>query len=130
MNTLANITAALPTQSAANRPTSAAPTATAPTTGNAAQDPKLIPTATLFDAVGVVLDLSLENRDVVGAYSQLSSSDKSAFLNQLSELMQQGVVGTETLEVRGEAYTTDITTRLGDETLRHAPQYRRLDVLA
>ena len=95
--------------------------ATAP---NALEIPPVLPTGSLFDAVGVVLDLSLESRDLLGAYAQLSAEDRSAFLDIVAGLLSQGVVGTETLEVNGEPHTCFITTRLGDPRLMHARLYR------
>lgn len=90
----------------------------------AMQTPPILPTGSLFDAVGVVLDLSLEGRDLLGAYSQLNSDDRSVFLDIVASLLSQGVVGRETLEVNGEAYSCFVTTRLGDPRLMHACPYR------
>jgi len=94
------------------------------TVPSALETPPVLPTGSLFDAVGVVLDLSLEGRDLLGAYAQLSAEDRSAFLDIVANLLSQGVVGTETLEVNGEPYTCFITTRLGDPRLMHARLYR------
>jgi len=38
----------------------------------------------------------------------------------LANMLQRGIVGTETLEVDGQPRTTFITTRLGDPRLMHA----------
>ncbi len=97
----------------------------------------VLPTGSLFDALDTVLDLSSQGRDLLAAYSSLSSADQEAFTQTLSSLLSQGVVGTETLEVRGEPYTSFATTRIGDEDLRGARPYPqqtgitpRLDVQA
>lgn len=86
-------------------------------------DRPILPTAGLFDAVGVVLDLSMGNRDVLGAYDRLNKSEQRQFLDIIASVLDQGVVGTETLEVRGEAQRVFVSTRLGDAQLRHARPY-------
>ncbi len=83
----------------------------------------LIPTASLFDAVGVVLNLSDSGRDLMGTLARVSVSERPAFIEMVADLLQHGVVGTETLEVNGEPYTAFATTRLGDAQLRHAKPY-------
>jgi len=99
---------------------------------------RLIPTASLFDAVGVVLDLSLEGRDLIGTYASMKPEDRGAFVDMLTTVMDSGVVGNETLEIAGKPYSTDAVTRLGDNGLLHANPYRgrtaqaapHMDVLA
>lgn len=98
---------------------------TAATTTSAGTPASLtIPTGTIFDAVGVVLDLSLEGRSLLGTYENMNNQDQGAFLDMLSSVLDSGIVGTETLEVNGQAYTTDAASRLGDPRLMHSPPYR------
>lgn len=93
---------------------------------------RILPTGSLFDAVGVVLDLSSEARDVMGAVASLEGEERNMFLDIIASVFQQGVVGTETLEVDGQPYESFVTTRLGDPKLMHAKPYQggRLDVIA
>ena len=88
--------------------------------GSADTGAPLIPTAALFDAVDVVLDLSKEGRDLYGSYSALSQEDRSLFIDIIGNVMGQGVVGNESLEVRGSSQKSYASTRLGSEELRHA----------
>ena len=83
-----------------------------------------IPTGSVFDAMEVALDLSGESRDLYGTYTRLGKEGGGAFLDMLANVLQRGIVGTETLEVDGQARTTFITTRLGDPRLMHARAYR------
>jgi len=80
----------------------------------------------VFDAIDLALDLSHNGpRDLAGAVKKLSSGECEEFLTMLAELLQQGVIGTETLEVNGEPYTCYLPTRLGDPRLMHAKPWRR-----
>jgi hypothetical protein len=83
-----------------------------------------LPTGALFDAVGVVLDLSMEGRDLLGAYASLNPSDRAAFVDMLAGLLARGIVGTETVSIDNRPYQTDVVTRLGDPRLMHAAPYR------
>jgi len=75
----------------------------------------------VFDAVDLALDLSHHSpRDLTGAINKLTPAEGQDFLVMLAELLQQGVIGSETLEVNGEPYTCYLPTRLGDARLMHA----------
>lgn len=87
-------------------------------------DTRALPTGALFDAVGVVLDLSMEGRDLLGAYASLNPSDRAAFVDMLAGLLARGIVGTETVSIDNRPYQTDVVTRLGDPRLMHAAPYR------
>ena len=56
-------------------------------------------------------------------FAGMSPDDRAAFLQLTASLLKQGIVGNETVRVDGRPYTTDATTRLGDERLRRAPAY-------
>ncbi len=80
----------------------------------------------------MVLDLSSDARDIMGTIAALEGEERNQFLDIIAGVLQQGVVGTETLEVNGQPYESFVTTRLGDPRLMHAKPYpgSRLDILA
>ena len=80
-----------------------------------------------FGAVDAVFDLSGRRGDLFGRYAALGKEDRESFLQVTASLLKQGIVGTETLQVNGRPYRSDVTTRLGDERLRRAPIYRSPD---
>ncbi len=90
----------------------------------------------VFDAVDLALDLSHKSpRDLMGAMNKLTPGECQEFLSMLAELLQQGIIGTETLEVNGEPYTCYLPTRMGDTRLMHARTWQAgerhsLDLLA
>ena len=141
LQTLTQSTVFAPTERYAAKEAQTSP----PRSGDAAQLPvaaafehePILPTASIFDAIDLVLDLSSEGRGLLEAYSSLGADDQQTFLGMLAELLKQGVIGQETLELGGQPYTTFATTRLGDPKLMHAPAYHgsgdipaRLDLLA
>lgn len=77
-----------------------------------------------IEAVDVVLDLSRGSRNVLGSVFRLDKDQLQEFLRITAELLQQGIVGTETLEVRGEPYVSYLPDRIADPRLRDAPRYR------
>ena len=95
-----------------------------PPIASAIEREPVLPTASVFDAIYLALDLTSGGRDLIGTYNSMSAEDRGAFLSQLAGLLEQGVVGQETVELNGEPYTTFITTRLGDPELMHARAYR------
>lgn len=87
----------------------------------------------VFDAIDYTLDLSNpRGRNLLGAVGELSPADRQTFLTSLADLLQQGVIGTETLDVHGEPYTCFLPTRLSDPRLAHARPWRgpRLNLVA
>lgn len=54
----------------------------------------------------------------------LSAEERDSFLKMLANLLQQGVVGTETLEVNGQPRDTFVSARMADPELAHARPYR------
>ena len=113
-------------------PASTAATQQAAQTAETREAARILPTGSIFDAVGVVLDLSSETRDALGAVSGLEGEERNQFLEIIASVLNRGVVGTETLEVNGQPYESFATTRLGDPRLMHAKPYygSRLDVVA
>ena len=77
-----------------------------------------------FQAIEDTFDLTHGNRNLHGNFQRLSPEDQQEYLKMLARLLQHGIVGTETLNVNNQPYTTFATTRLGDPQLRHAPPYR------
>lgn len=81
------------------------------------------PGPSAMDAIDEFLNLT-DRRDLFETLASLSVEEKEAFLKVLGHLLQQGVVGRETLEVRGEEVDTFVSTRIGSEELRHARRAR------
>jgi len=54
----------------------------------------------------------------------LSPEEQGEALAITANLLQQGIVGVETVEVDGRPVETFAVTRLGSETLRNAAAYR------
>lgn len=78
----------------------------------------------IYGLIDDALDLSPNGRDFLGQFNQLTGPERDAFLKELTTLLDQGVVGYESLEVRGERRTSFVSTRLGDPELRNAAAYR------
>ena len=89
-------------------------------------------------AVEVLLDLSRGARDLLGAVFGLPAEDLQAFLKLSTDLLKQGVVGSETLKVRGRPYKSFVPSQIADPYLYDAPLYhdrppsvaRKLDLTA
>ncbi len=81
-------------------------------------------TTTIAQAVEDTFDLSDSGRDLHQHLQSLAPADREAYLKMLARLLKSGVVGTETLEVRGRSYQTFATTRLADPRLARARPYR------
>jgi len=77
-----------------------------------------------IDAVDVVFQLSRGGRDVLGAVYALDKEQLQEFLRITADLLRQGVVGTEVLNVRGEPYVSYLPERVADPKLRDAPPWR------
>lgn len=77
-----------------------------------------------IDAVDVVLDLSSGARDLLGVVYGLPKESLEEFLKLSAALLEQGIVGTETLEVQGEPYKSFVSARMANSHLRDAPIYR------
>lgn len=78
----------------------------------------------LFDVVDLALDLSEEGRDLMGAVSGLTSEQIGRAGQLLSDLVKQGVVGYEDLDVNGARRRVDVTVRMADPALRNARPWR------
>ena len=81
------------------------------------------PSPAAMRAVDRALNLSGSSRGPLVDRFSLRGADLEDFLSLLSDLLANGIVGTETLEVNGEPYTSFITTRIGAPHLRDARLY-------
>ncbi len=75
------------------------------------------------NAVDRVMDLSLENRNVFTSLDGLSGEERDSFLDLLAGLLKQGIVGIETLDVRGRPYERFATNSIGDDRFRGAKDH-------
>lgn len=75
------------------------------------------------EAVDAVLNLGGGPRDVAGTYGGLPPENRPDFLKMLAALLRQGVIGTETRKLNGEAYTTFVDTAIADPRLKGLPLY-------
>jgi len=66
------------------------------------------------------LDLSVPARDLLGTLRELEPEARSEYLENLATLLQAGVVGVETLGVRGRPYDSFAGTRFADPRLSGA----------
>jgi hypothetical protein len=64
--------------------------------------------------------LSRAGHDLLDEFTSLPPEAQAAFLEDLANLLRAGVVGTETLDYRGEAYTSFLSTRPADPAVAHA----------
>ena len=71
-------------------------------------------------AIADTLDLSLPSRNPFQIVEELRPEDQEVYLEQLARLLREGIVGTETLDVRGQPYTSFASTRFADPELAHA----------
>jgi hypothetical protein len=78
----------------------------------------------VFSAVDVALDLTPGPRDLLGVIQGLDETGLSQFGTLLAHLLQQGIVGIETLDDHGRPYRSFITTRIAAPHLRDARYYR------
>lgn len=105
----------------ANIPTYTAPSATAARMSRQVSDAGLLDNA---------LNLGRSTGDTAALYDGIRAAARSEsgqeFLTMLATMIKQGVVGRETLEVRGERYTSFIENRIAapDEIVR-APRFDR-----
>ncbi len=86
--------------------------------------PDFVHDAGAISAVDTILDLSGSRNGLIGALGDLSPEEAESLGTLLASLIQQGVVGVETLDVRGERYTSFITNRLAPSDAQHARPYR------
>jgi len=89
----------------------------------------------VYQAVDYALDLTQENRDIFGLMAGLTREQSATFLDTLSTLLQNGVVGTELLEMGGKPYQTFADSNFADpalDTATRAYPYpgRNLDIYA
>lgn len=73
-----------------------------------------------LQALEDTLDLSGGARDLMATYAALDAPDRAIYLAQLARLLDAGIVGTETLEVRGAPYQSFASTRFADPALANA----------
>ncbi len=76
------------------------------------------------------LNLSRSTGDTAALYEGIRSAANSEsgqdFLTMLATMIKQGVVGRETLEVRGERYTSFVENRIAaPDEIAHAPRFDR-----
>ena len=86
-----------------------------------------LPALGAVQAADHYLDLSRQSRDVLGRLDGLNDAELDSFLHMIATLVKQGIIGVETLEVRGEPYQSFITTRIGAPELRGARPWRGPD---
>tara|TARA_R110001592_G_scaffold57055_3_gene173564 strand:- start:139 stop:471 length:333 start_codon:yes stop_codon:yes gene_type:complete len=72
------------------------------------------------NAIEDTVNLSSESRNLAAIYNALSPDEKTTYLENLARLLKAGVVGTETLTVRGQPYQSFVTNRFADPELAHA----------
>ena len=75
---------------------------------------------TVPSALEDTLDLSSQSRKLPETFQALSAEDKNSYLQNLARLLKAGIVGTETLEVRGNTYQSFASTRFVDPEVTHA----------
>ncbi len=66
------------------------------------------------------MDLSSRRHSPQEILQSLDQEDQNTYVAILSKLLKAGVVGTETLEVRGQPYTSFVSARVGDPDLARA----------
>ena len=86
-------------------------------TGHSAPAPT---TPAVVSAIDDTLDLSSQSRNLPATFQALSAEDKHTYLQNLARLLKAGIVGTETLEVRGNTYQSFASTRFVDPEVTHA----------
>lgn len=114
-------------------PTALGPLPAPPSRGGASEVPaprsggsatQAFPRNAVFDAVERVFDLSRTGRDLFGALHTLNGAELDEFLSLTAHLLSQGIVGIETLDLRGRPYQSFITTRIAAPHLRGLRPYR------
>jgi len=75
----------------------------------------------LFGAVDNFFNLGKSDR--LNSYYNLSDKDKESFLKVVSELMKQGYVGYEILEIDGQPEKHSIESQIGDSRTSNAKLY-------
>ena len=82
-------------------------------------------------ALDATLGLDPNGGAPLRAIGRLRPEEQADFAQMLAKLLQQGVVGAETREVDGRAYTTFVDAGIAAPPwLRDAPPYRTLDLRA
>lgn len=79
----------------------------------------------VMNSIDRLFDLSRPNRDILGTLHSLQGDELDEFLKLTAYLLQQGIVGIETLEVRGRPYQSFISNRIAAPQLHGARPYRR-----
>ncbi len=82
------------------------------------------------DLLDKALNLTRSRSDTAALYDGIhaaaSSESGQEFLTMLATMIKQGVVGRETLEVRGQRYTSFIENRIAaPDEIAHAPRFDR-----
>jgi hypothetical protein len=114
------------------RPSAEAASATVPLASLAARYSDAVDSAQLVDNVFNLSRTPGETGALLDGAREVASKPGggSAFLSMLATLIKQGVVGSESLEVRGEKYTSFVESRFAaSNDVRDARPYR-LDLAA
>ena len=114
------------------RPSAEAASATVPLASLAARYSDAVDSAQLVDNVFNLSRTPGETGALLDGAREAASKPGggSAFLSMLATLIKQGVVGSESLEVRGEKYTSFVESRFAaSNDVRDARPYR-LDLAA
>jgi hypothetical protein len=86
--------------------------------------PAVINEAGSSDVFGAVDSFfNLGNSGRLNSYYNLSDKDKESFVKIVSELMKQGYVGYEILEIDGQPEKHSIESQIGDERVKNAKLY-------
>ena len=89
-------------------------------------NPEETPSAVqVFEALDQFMDLGQRSGSRLAGFHGLNKDERALFASHLSQLSRLGIVGTETLEVRGLPRQSFVETAYADPELRDAPQYRR-----
>lgn len=77
-----------------------------------------------FRAAERLFDLSSDRRHLFDTVDGLEPDELESFLDMVVRLLQEGIVGIETLEVNGQPYQSFITTRIAAPHLNGARPFR------
>ena len=81
-------------------------------------------TSKVFSQIDQFLNLGNPNRMDI---SNLNTSEKKEFLKSLAELLKNGIVGYEILNVKGRPEKHYIVTEIGDSRIKGAKLYKKDD---
>lgn len=78
----------------------------------------------VFQAVDEALNLTKENRNVFDVYDSIGSGNIKTFLDTLADLLKNGVVGTELLDLGGRPTESFASSNFADSRLHDAVPWR------